>query len=267
MTKQVKGQRDGKGAPYAYSIWIRQDICENAWMHSHLKSFDFQKTLTITSGNGSLFGLYRTIVTINHDLKCTLYFLETHWHSGFCKSAWKDVSEVPEQALDIIFKSFLLLLVCLSPCSGCTPPTAWCIPPTKHVFCITDAPSNLSSACFELGRISFCLCSPSFPPSRSRWELKQTSSRGPSNLKNCVILRPGGLDADLPSQAFFQLLHYHSLLKLLLLGLHFAYPACLPAAAGVFDPADPVADSVKTKLYVLWVPFEAFLSNSCILQC
>lgn len=105
---------------------------------------------------------------------------------------------------DLIFELFLLLLVFLPPRTGCTPPTTWCIPPTKHVFCIINALSNLSCACFEPERL-FPPAAPSrpalLPP--SRWEFKQMSSRGPSNLNNCMILWPCVLDADLGSQAFF----------------------------------------------------------------
>lgn len=97
---------------------------------------------------------------------------------------------------DLIFKLFLSLLVFLpSTTYWLYAPTTWCIPPTKHVVWVTNAPSNFSCACFELGRL--------FASPPSHWELKEMSSRGPSNLNNCTILWPCVLDADLASQAFF----------------------------------------------------------------
>lgn len=169
-------------------------------MHSHLKSFDFQNRHNNHFWKWFLIWIIQKhiIMTINHDLKCILYFIETHWRSGFCKSAWKDVSEVPEQArhnLQILFTTAFMPST-----------TYWLYASHRLMYssnktCILyyRRPEQLNRCLLWAWEdISLPLLSP-----RSRWELKQMSSRGPSNLKNCVILWPSGLDADLPSQAFF----------------------------------------------------------------
>lgn len=153
----------------------------------------------------------------------------------------------------LIFRLLLLLFLFLPLRTGCVPPTTRCIPTTKHVFCITNALSNFSCACFELERYPL----PSTPP--YRWELKRMSSRGPSNLNNCMVPWPCILDADLSSQAFFFIIFPSQSCSCSDYTLHtvLAFQLQSPWSCGW----------VQRKLHILCAAFEAFLASSWILQC
>lgn len=123
---------------------------------------------------------------------------------------------------DLIFNLLLLLFLFLPPRT-----VAVCLPPLdvslqQDMYFVwqmpwaTSAVPALSLGGYRLPSTPLCCC-----------ELKRMSSRGPSNLNKCMVPWPCVLDTALLSQAFF---HYLSLPELFLLGLHFAYPACLPAA-------------------------------------
>lgn len=91
------------------------------------------------------------VITINHDAKLILCFLETKDNLGSASPLGKKKKKVQEQAglnLKIVFITACILSTTYQ---LCVPPTTWSIPPTKYICRITNVLGKLSCPCVGLG--------------------------------------------------------------------------------------------------------------------